>query len=385
VIDEAPKMLPSTLIWRRRAAARVTPRQARQINTAAPKLPAIAVHGGAWNIPDKLKEASVAGVAEAARAGWACLSSGGSSLDAVEAAVRVLEADPAFDAGRGAVLNAAGQVELDAVIMDGRNLAAGAVAAIGPVLHPVSVARLVMERTPHVLLVGPGATAFAMEQGFELLPVEALVTEEALAEYVQMAAYDTAVAQNFNRHELRQPPPRPKATHPGHDTVGAVAIDAHGNVAAATSTGGITFKRVGRVGDSPIIGSGCLADNASGAISITGHGESIMRYTLASRVLQHVEFGAMVPEAACAAGLRGMFERVGGCGGIICVDRHGRLGLAFTTPRMAWAIRHATSDGVRCGIDRRAAASGLEEAEGAVEVVEFDQGEVWGLGPETAH
>jgi isoaspartyl peptidase/L-asparaginase-like protein (Ntn-hydrolase superfamily) len=117
-------MQTSTLI---RAAARVTPRQARQINTAAPKLPAIAVHGGAWNIPDKLKEASVAGVAEAARAGWACLSSGGSSLDAVEAAVRVLEADPAFDAGRGAVLNAAGQVELDAVIMDGRNLAAGAV------------------------------------------------------------------------------------------------------------------------------------------------------------------------------------------------------------------------------------------------------------------
>ena len=108
-----------------------------------------------------------------------------------------------------------------------------------------------------------------------------------------------------------------------------------------------------------------------------------MRYTLASRVLQHVEFGAMVPETACAAGLRGMFERVGGCGGIICVDRHGRLGLAFTTPRMAWAVRHATSDGVRCGIDRRAAASGLEEAEGAVEVVKFDQGAVWGLGPET--
>lgn len=327
--------------------------------------PVVAVHGGAWAIPDKLTDASVAGCGEAAEAGWASLAAGGSSLDAVEAAVRVLEADPAFDAGRGAVLNANGEVELDAVIMDGRHLSAGAVAAIGPVLHPISVARLVMERTPHVLLVGAGATAFAEEQGVELEAIDALVTPEARAEYAHMAAFPASVSQLFNRHELKD------LTQPC-DTVGAVCLDAHGNLAAATSTGGITFKRVGRVGDSPIIGSGCLADNAAGAISTTGHGESMMKYTLASRVLQQLEHDDTAPDAACAAALAGMLERVGGCGGTICIDRFGRVGLAFTTPRMAWAVRSEVG-GVRVGIDRRESSS----EDSSVEVVDVDSATVW--------
>ena len=331
----------------------------------ARQMTSIAVHGGAWAIPDRLVDASLDGCGEAANAGWEILAQGGSALDAVEAAVRSLEENPAFDAGRGAVLNAAGEVELDAIIMDGRNLEAGAVAGIGPVMHPVSVARLVMDRTPHVFLVGHGATTFAVENGVELLPVEALVTPEARAEYAQMAAFPTSVSQLFNRHELAS----------GHDTVGAVAIDAEGNLASATSTGGITFKRVGRVGDSPIIGSGCLADNAAGAISTTGHGESIMRYTLASRVLHAIEHQNALPEAACAAALDGMFRRVGGCGGAICLDRHGRLGLGFTTPRMAWAARSEGSRGVHHGIER--STPGDEIDVGSVEMVDVMSAPLW--------
>lgn len=278
--------------------------------------PVIVVHGGAWAVPDALCDASVAGVKAAADRGYSVLEAG-SALDAVEAAVRSLEEDPAFDAGRGAVLNAAGSVELDAVIMDGRDLSVGAVAALGPVLHPVSVARKVMEKSEHCLLVGDGATAFAREHGEPILTPEDLVTEAARTEWAAMAAYPTTVSSLFN-------------TQGAHDTVGAVALDAHGNVAAATSTGGITFKRVGRVGDSPIVGAGCLADNGLGAISTTGHGESIMRWTLASRVLHRLgdggADGAQSPDAALAWGLQGMLSRLGGCGGAVCLSPRGELG-----------------------------------------------------------
>jgi beta-aspartyl-peptidase (threonine type) len=308
--------------------------------------PAIACHGGAWAIPDNIRQASLEGASAAAAAGWSLLASGGSALDAVEIAVRSLEEDPVFDAGRGAVLNAAGEVELDAVIMDGRDLSAGAVAAMGPCLHPVSVARLVMERTPHVLLVGAGATAFAREHGIEILPVDALVTPEARAEYERMASFPTSVSSLFNTHEHAPS---------GHDTVGAVAIDEHGNLAAATSTGGITFKRVGRVGDSPILGSGCLADNEVGAISTTGHGESILRVQLASRAIHAMASGLTAREATAGA-LETMLLRVGGCGGAVSVDRSGQVAVAFSTPRMAWAVRSTATGRVQCGIDRSEAA-----------------------------
>ena len=249
--------------------------------------PTIAVHGGAWAIPDDLRQASLDGVGRATALGWEALTSNGSAVDAVEAAVRYLEEDPAFDAGRGAVLTSAGTVELDAVIMDGRDLSAGAVASLGPVLNPVSVARAVMERSEHVLLCGAGADAFAREIGVEASSADDLVTAAAREEYEQMKTYPTTVETLFNaRAQL------------GHDTVGAVAVDADGNVAAATSTGGITFKRPGRVGDSPILGSGCLADNATGCISTTGHGESLMRFTFASRWAAAVDGG--LPDAAMA-------------------------------------------------------------------------------------
>lgn len=315
-------------------------------------MPVVAVHGGAWAIPDTLRDASVAGCNRAAQVAWDALHNGGSALDAVEAAVRVLEDDPAFDAGRGSVLNAAGEVELDAVIMDGRDLSAGAVAALGAVLHPVSVARLVMEKSEHVLLVGEGATAFAREHGVPTVAAEELVTEAARAEYAAMAAFPTSVSRLFNdptggRSSV------PAAATLGHDTVGAVAIDTHGNLAAATSTGGITFKRVGRVGDSPIIGAGCLADNEYGAISTTGHGESILKYTLASRAL-HSTGDGRTPSDALRASLMGMRARLGGCGGAIMLGPQGQIGVAFSTPRMAWAACGKVTGGtVHSGVDRR--------------------------------
>lgn len=302
-----------------------TPYQiARQL--VRPIKPIVVVHGGAWAIPDALRDASLAGVQAAVEAAYSRLAEGASALDGVEAAVNALERNVAFNAGRGASLNAVGEVELDAVIVDGRTLGAGAVAGIGPVLHPVSVARQVMEHTEHVMLVGTGATAFAREMGVPILDPSELVTPEARAEWQAMAAYTQSVATFYNTERAAPP------LTPGHDTVGAVALDAEGNLAAATSTGGITFKRVGRVGDSPLLGSsiglthtpclrcsprlthtpclrcsqrltqcpllhvhfshrvvctlrgtgsGALADNERGAISTTGHGESILKYNRA--------------------------------------------------------------------------------------------------------
>ena len=302
----------------------------------------IVVHGGAWKIPASLSAASLRGVEAAARAGGALLRGGGSALDAVERAVRSLEDDEAFDAGHGAVLNAAGRVELDAVIMEGSGLRAGGVAAIGAVANPVSVARLVMERTEHCLLVGEGATEFARANGVAILPDLELVTAAALAEFEEMQRFPTSVKTLFN-HGL------------AHDTVGAVAIDEAGRVAAATSTGGISCKMVGRVGDSPLIGSGCFADDFAGAVSTTGHGESIMRLNIARQISLALEGGAP-PDEACAAALANMRRRVGGCGGAICVDRTGRAAAAFTTERMAWAVERADGS-AESGIDPGGAAT----------------------------
>ena len=235
----------------------------------------------------------------------------------------------------------------------------------GPTLHPVSVARLVMDSSDHALLVGPGATAFAVENGISMVPAEELVTAAARAEWLEMAKFPNSVNRLFND---------PAQT--GHDTVGAVAMDRHGNFAAATSTGGITFKRVGRVGDSPIVGAGCLADNTLGAISTTGHGESILRFTLGSRILLALSDGSENREerhpvnATVGACLDEMWARLGGCGGAICLNPTGELGISFTTERMAWAMRSTRSGGVRCGIDRAAARGAGAGADGLVELVD---------------
>ncbi|KAI4894287.1 hypothetical protein NFI96_016312 [Prochilodus magdalenae] len=293
---------------------------------------------GAWAIPDALAEASVAGVKAAALAGSVVLKRGGKALDAVEDAVRTMEDDPVFDAeecsalqfdhilnnkGHGAVLNTDGEVELDAIIMEGETLAAGAVSSVRNIANPVSLARAVMEKTDHVMLTSRGANLFAESIGIPTLPTDALVTEEERKEWERCKKYIVGVKELFNSQW-------------GHDTVGAVALDSFGNVACATSTGGIRNKMVGRVGDSPIIGSGGYADNKSGAVSCTGHGESILKVTLARLILFHMEQGRTASEAANSS-LQYMGERVQGGGGAIVVSPTGDWTATFTTDRMAWA------------------------------------------------
>ncbi|CAI5653906.1 unnamed protein product [Oreochromis niloticus] len=283
----------------------------------------LVVHGGAWAIPDELAKASVDGVKTAACEGFSVLKRGGSAVDAVEVAVRALEDNTVFDAGHGAVLNKDGEVELDAIIMDGRTLATGAVSSVKNIANPVSLARAVMEKTSHVMLTSQGANLFAESIGISTVPTETLVTEYERREWEKHKNYNTGVIEDFN-------------TQWAHDTVGAVALDSAGNVACATSTGGIRNKMVGRVGDSPIIGCGGYADNFSGAVSCTGHGESILKVTLARLILSKIEQGKSVTEASQMS-LQHMGDRVKGAGGAIVVSPSGHWAATFTTERMAWA------------------------------------------------
>ena len=280
--------------------------------------PVIIVHGGAWGIPDRLVDANLSGVEESVKVGWKALEAGGSALDAVVAAVNVLEDDPSFDAGIGSVLTEDRTVEMDALIMDGAKLDAGAVAGLRDVRYPIRLARKVMEETPHVMMIGEGASRVAAEFGLERITQEELVTDEAVQEFEELSE-KSVFGDSF-----------------GHDTVGAVALDSEGNIAVATSTGGVTGKRVGRIGDVPLIGSGGYADNQVGGVSTTGHGESIMKVNLAKLVLTYMNTGMHVQEASEKA-LGYMRVRVNGSGGLIALDAEGNIGHAFTTKRMVWA------------------------------------------------
>jgi beta-aspartyl-peptidase (threonine type) len=258
----------------------------------------------------------VEGARRAAEAGWRVLLAGGSAVDAVVAAVVVLEDDPTFNAGTGATLTAAGDAELDASLMDGTTLAAGAVASVKDVRNPVLLARAVMERSGHVLLVGDGASAFAREVGMASYPNELLVTPQ------QRARFERA-------HQVR-------VAARGGGTVGAVARDARGHLAAATSTGGTFLKRAGRVGDSPLIGAGTYADDTRAAVSATGQGERIIQVTLARFAADQVLAGLDARDAAREA-VRVLGDRVRGEGGVIVVGPSGEPGFAFNTPTMARA------------------------------------------------
>lgn len=306
--------------------------------------PVIVIHGGAWAIPDSLKQASIDGVLEAARRGYARLiqpstepidgaQRRSTAVEAVQLAVESMEDNPAFDAGFGSVLNLRGDVEMDAIVMDGTSLDAGAVASVQNVGHPIRVARRVMDTIPHVLLVGEGATQFARESGFPFVETRDLVTDEARAELENFKKFNTTIKELFS----------------GHDTVGAVAIDADGCIAAATSTGGITAKRPGRVGDSPLIGCGAYADNQSAGVSCTGNGEAISKMTLARLVSFKVSSGSDLQSSLDAA-LDEMRRRVNGFGGVIGVDHRGDGAVAFTTERMPWVIAKYPMD-VKWGIE----------------------------------
>jgi L-asparaginase / beta-aspartyl-peptidase len=290
---------------------------------------AIVVHGGAgaWVLDSERLRLGLAACREAALAGHAVLLAGGRALDAVETAVHLLEDCPALDAGRGSYLNANGEVEMDALIMDGRSLSLGAVAAIQRVRHPISLARRVMEETKHAFLVGAGADAFADQIGFPRCAVEALLGETAVV---------------F---------PTP-TTGPLGDTVGAVALDRMGDLAAATSTGGTREKLPGRVGDSPLVGSGGYADNRTAGVSATGHGESLMKILISKQVCDYVATG-LSAQTACEAAIRLLEERVGGEGGLIALDAQGRVGVAFNTVAMPFAyVPGAAVEGLVAGYTR---------------------------------
>ncbi|NLE89092.1 MAG: hypothetical protein GX607_22135 [Myxococcales bacterium] len=274
----------------------------------------IIVHGGAGRVPPEGHAAAGAASLAAARAAAEVLVGGGAALDAVQRAVELLEDDPIFNAGRGSSLTSEGRVELDAAIMDGETLRAGAVCALPPFQNPVAIARAVLDEGRHVLYAGEGAARFAEAAGFVRLPEDALVTDGARA---RLAA------------ALVSEPPA------WGGTVGAVALDGAGRIAAATSTGGTTAKRPGRVGDSPLLGAGTYADSAGGA-SATGHGEGIMRVALTSNLVSRLRSGEGA-EAAARIVLDEMQARVGSEGGVIAVDRRGLLAWAHTSPALSWA------------------------------------------------
>jgi L-asparaginase / beta-aspartyl-peptidase len=299
---------------------------------ADPRPLVLVIHGGAGVIerakmtPEK-QAGYRSGLSAALDAGYAVLERGGSSLDAVTAAVRTMEDDPQFNAGRGAVLNHEGDAELDAAIMDGNGPHAGAVAGVRHVKNPIELARLVMEKSPHVLLVADGAEEFALEQGVVLVP----------RSYFRTTARERELEEEQRAEQARAagtPATRNDAAAAGSmGTVGAVALDRAGNLAAATSTGGLTNKMHGRVGDSPLIGAGTFANNESCAVSGTGQGEYYIRAVVAHDVCALFEYRRLTLAAAVDEVMRKL-QRSGGQGGIIALDRAGHVAMQFNTPGM---------------------------------------------------
>lgn len=283
---------------------------------------AIAVHGGAGTISRETITPEIerdlrSGLTQALEAGHAILRSGGSSLDAVLAAVRVLEDDPLFNAGRGAVFTSAETHEMDAAIMNGKTLAAGAVGCVRRVKNPIDLARAVMEKSPHVMLVGEGAEMFAREVGIEFADENYFYTEQRWQALQRVQKAGTSVTSDQDRH----------------GTVGAVALDRAGNLAAATSTGGNTNKHPGRIGDSPIIGAGTFASNESCAVSATGDGEYFMRLVTAHDVIALTEYRGLTL-ADAAQSVIDKVTRLGDSGGLIAIDREGNLALPFNSTGM---------------------------------------------------
>jgi beta-aspartyl-peptidase (threonine type) len=297
------------------------------------------IHGGAWAMPDDAIAAHEHGIANALAAGYALLERGATAVDAVEAAVAVMEDDDTFDAGRGSFLTQDGRVQMDALLMNGENLRTGGVACVERIRNPIRAARLVLDKSPHVYFVGTGAERFARQNGMALCDNMDLVIPREQERLYKAQADELAGL--------------PDATFSGnldsHDTVGAVALDAYGNIAAGTSTGGTLNKAPGRVGDSSLIGCGCYADNLSAAVSLTGWGEPIMKLVLGKWAVDRVAAGHSPQESAQAA-IDYLYSRLGGHGGIILLGPDGRVGLAHNTPRMAWGIQ--TPVGLQIGITR---------------------------------
>jgi beta-aspartyl-peptidase (threonine type) len=302
--------------------------------------PSLIIHGGAWEIPDEAVEDCRNGICRALDVGWKILSAGGAAIDAVEAAIVSLEDDPTFDAGIGSHLNRDGRVQLDAILMDGASLKAGSVAAVERVSNPIRLARRVLEKSQHMMLVGTGAEIFAAENGIPLCTPEDLIIDRERSAW-RRCLEDSHAAEHHLGHES--------------GTVGAVALDTHGRLFAGTSTGGTCCKFPGRVGDSPLIGCGCYADAEAGGVSCTGHGEGIMKIVMAkmatdllsappsSRRTSRSKLKDPAPpqnhaQFVADACVRKLSHRTHTTGGLILLDRDGRPAAAFNTPRMAYGF-----------------------------------------------
>jgi beta-aspartyl-peptidase (threonine type) len=297
----------------------------------------LVIHGGAGTIlksqmtPEKEK-AYRDSLTFALQKGYSILKNGGSSLDAVEAVIKIMEDCPLFNAGRGAVFTHEGKNELDAAIMNGKTLEAGSVASVTTIKNPVSAARAVMEKSNHVMLVGKGAEQFAQEQGLEIVDSSYFYTEERWRALERAKKEDSLKALQ-NRKSSEIPTDRPSPTEK-FGTVGAVALDRYGNLAAATSTGGITNKKFGRIGDAPIIGAGTYANNATCAISCTGWGEFYIRLVVAKTVSDLIEFKHYSLKDAADEMVMKKVPRLGGSGGLIALDKDGNIAMPFSTEGM---------------------------------------------------
>ena len=289
----------------------------------------VLVHGGAGDVPDASLAGHIDGAVKAATRAAAVLRDGGSGVDAAQQAVEVLEDDSRFNAGTGACLNAQGKLELDAAIMEGRGLTAGAVCALPAFRHPIAIARAVLEAGDHVLYAGEGARLFATAHGFTPADENTMITDAARDRLVrnQQGLVDGNWAGG---------------------TVGVVVRDVHGTVVAATSTGGKVGKAVGRVGDAPLLGAGTYADDEAGACSCTGNGEAFIRVCLAKTAIEWLRSG-MHPDDAAHSAIRFVLERASGIGGMILIDKSGRMGWSRSTRTMTWAAASEGWDAVRSG------------------------------------
>jgi len=299
---------------------------------------AIIVHGGAGAIAAHRQQIVQDGCAAAVQAGWSVLLEGGSALDAVTVAIQLLEDNPNYNAGTGAVLTTEGNAELDAGIMEGMYLEAGAVAGVRHIKNPILLARSVL-RSPQVLLIGDGAESYAVSQGIGLCDPSILITAEQYECWQQSSPTD----QSAHRDTALDDP------NGKHGTVGAVAIDAQGVCVAGSSTGGIMHKPAGRVGDTPIVGAGFYADNAGGGVACTGNGEGFIRLVLAKRAVELLLSGSTAQQVADRC-IQELGERVQGSGGMIIVDRHGQVGLARNTKAMPFGYMMTGMDHLTTGI-----------------------------------
>lgn len=296
----------------------------------------IVIHGGAGTMnPDRmsneLQEKYKKKLEEAMSAGYAILAKGGTSLDAVETAIRIMEDSPLFNAGKGAVFTASGTNEMDASIMDGKTLNAGAAAAVKHIKNPITLARLVMEKSKHVMLAGEGAEVFAKEQGLTFVPQKYFFEKRRHQRYLDIKKKEE---EKKKKSAALHTPKSPLAPNEKFGTVGAAALDKHGNLAAGTSTGGRTYKKFGRVGDSPIIGAGTYANNKTCAVSATGHGEFFMRAVAVYDISALMEYKGFSLKKAAYRVVNEKLKKMGGDGGIIAIDNKGNVAMPFNTTGM---------------------------------------------------